>query len=115
MGGFLVDSITFAAVDLPTGGPGGPTLSTSIPQEPRIVAQLDSIALSLIGSGLWVSLTTHSTTASSRPDLFIISLMVLASRGSNGRHCIAGLRRGDSRACHPGTDRTPVAPLTLRG
>lgn len=46
---------------LPTGGPGGPVLSTLIPQNPRIVAQLDAVALSLIGNPVWTLSTLHNT------------------------------------------------------
>jgi hypothetical protein len=48
---------------VPTGGPGGPALSNAIPQMPRIVGQLDAVALALIGNPVWVLSTSHNTLA----------------------------------------------------
>ncbi len=48
---------------LPTGGAGGPTLSSLIPQNPRIVGKLDIVALNLISNPVWTLSTIHNTTA----------------------------------------------------
>jgi hypothetical protein len=45
---------------VPTGGPGGPVLSTLIPQNPRITGQLDAVALNLISNPVWTTLTLHA-------------------------------------------------------
>ena len=47
---------------LPTGGSGGPVLSTLIPQNPRIVDKLDTVALALINNPVWTLSTIHNTT-----------------------------------------------------
>jgi hypothetical protein len=47
---------------LATGGPGGPVLSTSIPQQPRLTGKLDTLALSLAMNPAWVLSTRHDVT-----------------------------------------------------
>jgi hypothetical protein len=46
----------------PTGGPGGPALSP-LGTNPRSVAQLDTLALTLAANPLWTGATIHTTTA----------------------------------------------------
>lgn len=48
-------------IALPTGGAGGPVLSTAIPEQPRIVCKLDAFANSLIGNTFWVAATLHDS------------------------------------------------------
>jgi len=51
-----------AAVTLGTGGPGGPMLS-SLGNQPRVVAKLDTLALSLAANPIWTAATIHTTSA----------------------------------------------------
>ncbi len=46
-------------VPLASGGPGGPVLSTKIPQRPRIVGKLDAVTLALIANPAWILSTLH--------------------------------------------------------
>lgn len=48
-------------VILPTGGPGGPPLSTLIPQQPRLTGKVDSVTTALLANGLWVNGTKHAS------------------------------------------------------
>jgi hypothetical protein len=45
---------------IPTGGPGGPVLSNLIPQNPRVVAQIDNITINLLANPVWTGATTHN-------------------------------------------------------
>jgi len=47
---------------LPTGGAGGPTLVPFLATQPRSVGKLDAVALQLVGNGIWVAATNHTTT-----------------------------------------------------
>lgn len=46
----------------PTGGPGGPQLS-ALGNQPRVVAQLDTLALALAANPIWTAATIHTTSA----------------------------------------------------
>ncbi len=46
---------------LPTGGPGGPVLSTAIPQQPRLVGRIDTLTAVLVANPTWIVSTTHAT------------------------------------------------------
>jgi len=71
---------------LPTGGAGGPVLSNSIPQLPRITGQLDVIALNLIGNPVWTLSTIHNMTAAGNeyPMFPGFAALIGGSTGNNG-------------------------------
>jgi hypothetical protein len=48
-------------VQLATGGPGGPALTTLIPQEPRVVGKIDLATIALLSNPLWLAATIHAT------------------------------------------------------
>ncbi len=52
-------------VPLPTGGPGGPVLATTIPEMPRSVGRFDVLANALLGNAIWIASTNHSTASGS--------------------------------------------------
>lgn len=43
-----------------TGGPGGPVLTTSIPQNPRIVGKFDAVTAALLANPIWLAATMHA-------------------------------------------------------
>jgi hypothetical protein len=50
------------AVALPTGGPGGPVLSSAIPQQPRLAGKFDALSAALANLGpTWVAISGHDT------------------------------------------------------
>ncbi|MFG0317893.1 MAG: hypothetical protein ACF8XB_11515, partial [Planctomycetota bacterium JB042] len=51
---------TFQA--LPTGGPGGPVLSSAIPESPRSAGKLDALSTALLSNPTWIASTNHATT-----------------------------------------------------
>ena len=46
-----------------SGGAGGPVVNGSIPEMPRSVGQLDTLANILLGNGIWLASTNHATIA----------------------------------------------------
>lgn len=70
---------------LPTGGPGGPALAGG-PNFPRIVGQLDTIALNLIGNPVWTISTIHQMAAGGNqyPMFPGFPALIGGSTGNNG-------------------------------
>lgn len=70
---------------LATGGPGGPVLSTQIPQQPRLVGKIDAVALALAQNPLWLLATTHQVTPGGN-DYPMIPGIPAAMGGSTGNN-----------------------------
>jgi hypothetical protein len=75
---------------LPTGGPGGPVLSSLIPQQPRLVGQLDLVALNLATNTAWTLATTHNVTPGGNqyPMFGAFPAAMGGSTGNNGGFAI---------------------------
>lgn len=50
-------------IAFPTGGPGGPVLFGGVPEMPRSVGKIDTLATVLLGNGIWIASTNHGTIA----------------------------------------------------